>query len=277
MASAANKTVLDRATDLLMNFGEVLAVGLSGSRARNAADAYSDFDLVVFMPEEVPPEKHRRKCYHDAGFDDLPYFDIHCEAGVDDALMIDKYRCQIVWMSLPCVESYLEALDTDFDCDEFLPGGILQTVPLLDPDHVIDQLKSDVPPYCRARSEQRLKNHLRDAHASIYGQGWLEKAVQRGDYFSFRKHLDHMLDHFIICVFALNRTWYCEEKRLVTVLDDFELVPAHAGQRLNALLMHTGENADLSASLDDLKELFMELAALAQYHYPDVRFPLDWA
>lgn len=94
--------------------------------------------------------------------------------------------------------------------------------------------------------------------------------MQRGGYFSFRKHLDH----FIICVFALDRTWYREEKRLVTVLDDFELVPAHAGQRLTALLMHTGENAGLITSLDGLKELFMELAALAQHHYPDVRFPV---
>ena len=86
-----------------------------------------------------------------------------------------------------------------------------------------------------------------------------------------------MVDHFITCVFALNRTWYCEEKRLLTMLDDFELVPAYAGKRLAAILMHTGENADLSASLRNLKELFKELSALAQHQYPDVQFPLDWA
>jgi predicted nucleotidyltransferase len=276
MSKPNDTAIINRAVELFNDFGEVVAVGLSGSRARNDADVYSDFDFVVLAREDIPSAQRRKRQYESRGVADFPYFDVDHQVCIDDGLTIDGVRCEIIWMSVPFMRSYLAALDREFDCDEFLPGGLLRTKPLFDPDNVIDALKAAVPPYSRERALYRIRKHLRNAHFHIYVLGWFDKAAFRNDHFSFFRHARDAIEDFIACSFALNRRWFSDEKGVIGIVDTFELMPENASERLTSVITHTGENADLNQCLRNLKGLFREISAIADLQYPNSGFPLHW-
>ena len=212
MSKSSDAAILSRAVELFAGFGEVVAIGLSGSRATNSADRYSDFDLFVLAREEIPSAQRRKQQYESRGVTDFAYFDVDHQVCIDDGLTIDGVRCEIIWMSVPFIRTYLASLESNFDCDEFLPGGLLRTKPLFDPDNVIDALKAEVPPYSRERALNRIRKHLSNAHFHIYVLGWFDRAAFRNDHFSFFRHARDVIEDFVTCSFALNRRWYSDEK-----------------------------------------------------------------
>ncbi len=264
------------AVDILTGFDQVLAVGLTGSHANKKVDRYSDLDLAVFVRDEIPSAERRKRRYESCGVEGFPYFDKDWEVCTDDGLTIDGTRCEIIWMAMPVITSFLEDLDRNFDADEFLPGGLLSTAPLLDPDGVIPAIKSLVPVYSEERAVYRIKKHLDHAHFSIYVLDWFSKAAFRDDHFSFFIHLREVVEDLVTCCFALNRRWLSDEKRVLDILGTFEMVPENVGGRLASIIMHTGGNAALDQSLENLKGLFRELAFIADAEHPNSGFPLDW-
>jgi|GEM_PF-3976942 len=276
MRKPSDTAIINRAVELFSDFGEVVAIGLSGSRARNDADLYSDFDFVVLARGDIPSAQRRKQQYESHGIADFPYFDVDHQVCIDDGLTIDGVRCEIIWMSVPFVRSYLAALDRDFDCGEFLPGGLLRTKPLFDPDNVIDALKAEVPLYSGERAIYRIRKHLTNAHFHMYVLGWFDRAALRADHFSFFRHARDVIEDFITCSFALNRRWFSDEKGVIGILDSFELMPDNASERLTSVIMHTGENADLNQCMRNLKGLFRELSSIANQEYPNSGLLLDW-
>jgi predicted nucleotidyltransferase len=58
--------VLDEIVRRLVEAYQPVQVYLFGSRARGEADASSDYDLLVVVPDEAPPERRRSRLAYEA-------------------------------------------------------------------------------------------------------------------------------------------------------------------------------------------------------------------
>lgn len=267
---------ISKALDILKGFNEVAAVGLIGSFTSGNHDEMSDLDIAVFACGELPDFETRKIRYETCGISDLAYFDVDFEVSRGDGLKIDDVECSFIWMGLPKVKAFLRALTEDFDCDEFLPGGLMTMRPLFDPDETIASLRDSMPSYPEARARQRITRNLREAHFSIYVLSWLQKAAMRNDYFSFLKNEYEVLDRFFTALFALNHQWYSHEKKLTEIVRGFEVIPRDVGYRIESIIMHKNGCEDLSRCQQEIKGLFADLAAVSQQKYSCLNVPKVW-
>ncbi len=265
-----------KALDILKGFDEVAAVGLTGSSARGKRDEMSDLDIAVFASGELPDPETRKCRYATCGISDIAYFDVDFEVSRSDGLQIDDMDCGFIWMSLPEARAFLRSLTEDFDCDEFLPGGLLVMRPLLDPDETIASLMASVPSYPDARARHRIAKSLSEAHFSIHVLAWLQKAAMRNDHFSFLKNEYEVLDNFFTALFALNHQWYSHEKRLTEIVRGFEVAPRDVGDRIESIIMHKNGCEDLSRCQQAIKGLFADFANVSRERLPGLEVPMDW-
>jgi len=262
--------------NLTHSIGEIGAIGLSGSHACGRADVLSDIDICVYVQGELPPPQARKQAYTGLEFTDFIYFDVDFEYSRGDGVAVSGVRCDFNWMSVPLVLSFLQGLEHDFDCPEFIPGGSLTVKPLYDPNGVIDKLQKAIPPYSDARAKHRIEKAINDAHTSLYGLGWLDKAALRQDHFLFLKCKYNLLDTLFRALFALNHVWLSDEKGLVQRVASFRYAPEQIGARIHSIIMHQDEDMGLSNCLSSLKQLFANTVSSIHQRYPDLDLPIEW-
>jgi hypothetical protein len=254
----------------------VQALGISGSAARGEMDAYSDIDICVFVKDEYPTPAVRRKAYAAIGITDPFYFDVDFNTSRGDGFILEQLRCDFNWMVIENVRESLSGLETDFDSPEWLPGGLATIKAIQDPQNLIQQLQSEIPAYPVARSHHRVQQGLQEIHFSLYDLGWLPKAAHRGDTFSFLKYQFALLEKLFYVLFALNRAWYADEKRLTTRIINFDFVPDHAEERIRSTILPTKDDHNLGLCLHEIKTLCADTAQIARQQYPDLDLPVEW-
>jgi hypothetical protein len=228
------------------------------------------------VEDELPLPQARQEAYAGLGFTDFIYFDVDFETSRGDGIRVDDVRCDFNWMSIPAVLAFLRRLEIDFDCPEFVPGGLSTVRELYDPGGVIHGLQEAIPRYPDARAKHRVGKAIREAHKSLYGLGWLKKAALRNDYFLFLKYKYRLLETLFRALFALNRVWLSDEKWLAQRVSGFEYVPERIEARVRAVIMHQGEDGDLESCLLSLKQLFADAVSSAHRRYPDLDLPVEW-
>ena len=127
---------------LLKEFEQVEAVGLSGSVSSGVGDELSDIDLCVFVTDTLPSSAERRRHYKAAGITEFKYFDGDLDVSRIDGLEIDDTDYDFLWMSLLEVQRLLRHTSIDLDCDEYLAAGLLTTKPVFDPRGHIARLRN---------------------------------------------------------------------------------------------------------------------------------------
>jgi predicted nucleotidyltransferase len=262
--------LVDEVTQTLVSFPEVSAVALGCSYARGLQDQMSDIDICVYAQPDIPAADARRARYAQAGWSDLNYFDARHDVIVEDGFRVGKQDIEVLWMQIPLAERFLQSLSTDFDCSEFLPGGLLLVEPLHDPQCVIEKLRALALEYPIARSKYRTAHHLRQASFSFSVLRVFCKAAFRRDPYLFLKGQYEALDCFFSALFALNRQWFCHEKRLIDMVGSFRLAPDRVQSRLRRITQRQGSCRSLGGCLQEMKSLFEELSSIAQQTYPDI-------
>jgi len=255
---------------------EVQAIGISGSRVHGEVDAFSDADFCVFVRDDYPALELRLRAYSALGLEKPIYFDVNFDTSRGDGFRVDRVRCDFNWMVIEKVQDFLANLEVNFDCAEWLPGGLASVKATHDPQNVIQQLQSEIPKYPVTRSRHRVRQALREAHFSLYELQWLPKAAFRGDTFSFLKYQYLLIEKFFYTIFALNRVWFSDEKRLAARIMDFKLVPPQADKRIQAIILHKSENKNLENSLKEIKRLFLDTCLVVHQYNPDLEIPLEW-
>lgn len=266
----------EKPLQLLRQFCQVDAVGASGSVSRDICDGLSDIDLCVFAEEQLPLLKDRERRYREFGISDFKYLDGNLEASRIDGFKIDGVDYDLLWMSLPETEKRLDDLNIDFDCDEYLPGGLLTVQTLFDPQGHIIRLCERIPQYSDKRARHRVKDNIDKAYFSIYDLGWAQKAPQRNDVFSYFFNKWTVFDYFISALFALNRQWRSHEKRIIEQIRHFDLAPSGVGDRVESIIMYRGENANLETNAKQLKQLFADLVTIASKEFATIDLPERW-
>ncbi len=275
---------IDGVTDKVIHLARVLdgvkAIGLSGSYSRQLQDSLSDVDICVYTQGNLPPAQARKDAYTSLGFAETIYFDIDFGQCRGDGFRFEGMRCDFAWMNVAEVRAFLQALADEnknsFDRAEWLPGGLATVKALYDPDGEIEKLQSEIPQYSDARARYRLSHAIHGAHKALYGLGWLDKAVFRRDYFSFLKYEYDLLEKLFYALFALNHTWFSDEKRLARRITSFRYVPAQAESRIRSIILHRDGNESLDYCLESIKQLFEDTVACVHQRYPGLELALDW-
>jgi hypothetical protein len=208
------------------------------------------------------------------GFKDFIYFDVDFEYSHGDGIMADNVRCDFNWMSIAVVLSFLRRIESDFDCPEFIPGGLLTVKELYDPNKVINKLQQAIPQYSDARAKHRITKAVSSAYTSLYGLEWLKKAAFRNDHFLFLKYKYLLLEALFCILFALNHMWYSEEKMLTKRVASFQYVPKHIDARIRSVIMHQDADKDLCHCLTSLKQLFSDTILSVHRRYPGLKLPI---
>ena len=268
--------VTDSVVNLTHSIDNVSAIGLSGSYARGREDALSDIDVCVYVEDKLPPPQARQQAYASLGFTDFIYFDVDFEYSRGDGITVSSVRCDFNWMSISVVLSFLRRLESDFDCPEFIPGGLSTVKELHDPNKAIGRLQNAIPQYSDARAKHRIEKAISDAHTSLYGLGWLKKAAFRNDYFLFLKYKYNLLETLFRALFALNHVWLSDEKWLTKRIASFQYVPEQIGARIRSVIMHQDGDRDLNNCLTSLKQLCADTVLSIHRRYPGLDLPIEW-
>jgi len=276
MLTVTPRWIIEKAIQLRDQLADVQAIGISGSQARGGVDAFSDVDICIFVRGDYPAAEIRRQAFADLGFGEPIYFDVDFKTSRGDGFRVDQIHCDFNWMVVERVQEFLASLADDFDCAEWLPGGVATIKTLHDPSNLIQQLQSEIPLYPKARARHRVQQALQEAHFSLYEIEWLPKAAHRGDAFSFLKYQYLLIERLFYVLFALNQVWFSDEKRLTEHIAGFEAIPKNAGARIQRLILHQDSNEKFKDNLNNLKALFKETAIIAQYRFPNLDLPLDW-
>lgn len=269
----ALRRIVTRVAALADIVPDVAAVGLSGSLARGQSDALSDIDLCLYTHGPVPDARSRARAYERLGLTERLYWDVDFETCLGDGFCVEGRRCDLIWMSIPAVSAYLRALIDDHDAEEWLPGGLSGVVPVRDPNDWIARLRGEIPPYSEDRARHRVERALRDARHALYALGWLQKAVARDDAYSFLKYEYELLDKLFSALFALNRVWYADEKRLTRRVASLALKPTDVDARLQRLIGRQGTCATMAGALIEIQALYRETAELAHDRLSDLTTP----
>jgi hypothetical protein len=267
---------MEKVVELGDQLAEVQAIGVSGSQARGRVDAFSDVDICIFVRGDYPAAEIRRQAYADLGFGEPIYFDVDFDTSWGDGFRVEKIRFDFNWMVIENVRNSLANLTSDFNCAEWLPGGLATIKTLHDPQNLIQQLQREILLYPEARARHRVQQALQEAHFSLFELEWLPKAAYRGDAFSFLKYQYFLVEKLFYALFALNQVWFSDEKRLTEHITGFEAIPKNAGARIQALILYQDGNEKFTDNLANLKALFKETTVITQQRFPNLDLPLDW-
>ncbi len=267
--------IMEKAIKIARAFPQASAFGISGSIARKKTDKYSDYDFCVFTKDGIPGTDAKKNIYGKMGISSFDYFDIDFEISNGDGFHIDDFECGFIWMEYNQTLDLLKQLDSNWDLNEFLPGGIERVRTLFETGSEITNLKKAVH-YSETRSINRFKTFIHRAHHSIYTLKWLEKAAFRNDYYSFLKNEFESIENLVYALFALNKRWMADEKRILELSEELPHKPENFANRLEGIILHKNENGNLDRCLKNIKQLFIYTIEVFQGVYKNERMNMTW-
>jgi hypothetical protein len=280
------RPIMSKAVEMLQRLDCVRGVGMAGSHALGAADAYSDLDLQAYTADGFPEAQQRRDVYvqtrgvevgqlghvASAEFEKPPY----SRGFVVDWVRIDGLKCDLLWIAAPALASVLAKVQAEPDHPETAAVLAQVVVPLFDPHDFIRHLKNNCPPYTEERARNKAGGCFGWARWFLCQWGVLAKAARRADVVAYQKAETQMVSNLIAALYAVNRVWMLDERRLRLLTPSFAILPSDFVQRLESLLMRQGASQTLEGSHRMLLELYRDLAVSAAARYPHWQLPTDW-
>ncbi len=273
--SAPAAELYERVLLMMSLFDGVRAVGLVGSRATGTADPFSDLDLLVVAAKSVPSGETRLHHYKTLETKAVA-FDHELEATRYDGLSASGIGLDLYWCAQPAMEAYLRDLTVVFGCDESLAVSLTTTEPAYDPDGYLDRVKRQMPVYPEERAIYRVRRSLQTAYLVFHVTKSLEVAAIRGDVHDFCRVSHDLLGRLVSGLFALNRRWCGNGRRLERQLESLRLRPVELVSRLTDISLYRHDNADLAACHDAILGLFEEARELALTELGAGAMPIEW-
>ncbi len=283
MMVAELETIRTKAVNVLKCFDEVVAVGLAGSQALGVADEFSDLDLQAFAAR-VPPLDRRRALYAQHGVETGPldhpvaegFENPPCSSHfVVDWLTINGMKVDFLWLPCAEVDDLLSKLPEQAEQREAL-AVLAETVqPVSDPHDYLARMKQNCPPYPMARASQKACGKLHYAHFFLCGWAVLSKCLFRKDVIAYQMAESEMIRVLIDSLFAVNRKWQVDGRRLRFHAKDFHILPEAFVDRLESIVCRKGQHAELNACHAELLSLFRDLTVAANQAH-GWQLPIDW-
>jgi predicted nucleotidyltransferase len=277
------RAALSVATRVAACLGQVegiAAVALGGSWARGVAGIGSDIDLgIYYQPSNAP------------SIEQLRYLAYKLHTGESSAqvtgfgewgpwvnggawLKIQEFKVDWLYRDFERVSRVIEDCSRGVvSCDYYLghPHGFHNHIylaeisygrPLLDRFGILDRLKTRVSAYPAS-----MKNAL--VTKFLYGAGFMldlaRPTVARGDVFHVSGCLFRCAAAIIQVLFALNETYFLNEKGAMNVTDSFKVKPPAFSSRVRKILATPGDKPDsLQKAVAEMNSLIAETRSLSK-------------
>lgn len=276
----------DKGIEILKSFNEVLAVGMAGSQTLGIDDEYSDIDIQAFTKNKFP-EKDSRKNLYDT-VDGVNYrtldYDVSAEfvktpqtpIFVLDKLIIDSVECDFLWLSEQGIKDIFSKLAEDENYPEGMGATVREIRPIYDPNGFIKQVMRQCPEYTMERAKRKARNNFGYAHWFICDWLVFNKAIRRKDIIAYQAAETEMVNILVTVLYAVNRIWQHDRRRLRFSSRGFEILPVGFLDRLELMIMRNCATGSLKDCLCELKTLFCDLAIAANKQYPEWNLPIQW-
>jgi predicted nucleotidyltransferase len=258
----------------------VLAVVLGGSRARGSAHTDSDIDLGLYYEPAHRPSLATLRALA-CELDDRHPPEAATEFGewgpwINGGawLQIDGHHVDWLYRDLDRVTRMIEECragrpTVDYQIghphgfhNHMYMGEVHYCRPLHDPSGVVTQLKALTTPYPGPLKRTLIDKFLFEADFALM---ICEKLPARGDVFAAVGNLFRCVACLVQVLFALNETYFINEKGAVRTVDAFRLRPDHFGEIVPNVLAEPGTDAAaLQRSIKQLRELVASTRELCQ-------------
>jgi predicted nucleotidyltransferase len=281
MTEISHQSVMELAHQIAARLGEiegVIAVVLGGSWARGAGTPASDIDLGIYYDGDNRPSIMQLRALA-SELDDRHAADLATDYGgwgpwIDGGawLEIGGQRVDWIYRNFQRIRGFI------LDCREgrtqmhYQPGHphgfasyiymgeVSYCIPLHDPHGQLAELKSRTTSYPTALKTALLNHNLWEAGFAL---DTCRKSAARGDVYHVTGNLFRCASCLIQALFALNETYWINEKGSLATADAFALSPVNLYQRVTANLANIGTNpTSLSNSVALFDRLLLEIRSL---------------
>ena len=286
----AKRALLDAVVAALRPVTNLVAIALGGSHARGTHRPDSDLDIGLYYrhahPFSIETIRSIARTFAAASAEPVVTDFYAWGPWVNGGAWIYHPVCKIdfLYRNLDQLGQTIREANAGIwrhDFDQQPPFGFRSViylgelaccVPLHDPDGVIASLKSSIAAYPEPLKRKIIGDTLWAAEFSLM---FARDFAGRADVLNTVACMTRIAHYFTQAVFAINETYFINDKNLAATIAAFAQSPAQFGPTLDAVLAHAGSTpAELNASLDRLQSLFTDLITLAGNHY-EARFPLS--
>ncbi|MGD0191907.1 MAG: nucleotidyltransferase domain-containing protein [Rhizomicrobium sp.] len=278
----AKAALLDSVARALTAVSNMAAVALGGSHARGTHTPDSDLDIGLFYREAAPFDIEDIRAIARAfaskgeptvtGFYDWGPF-------VNGGAWIEHAVCKIdfLYRNLDQLDrgvSEAEAGTWSHSYDQQPPFGFRSVTtlgeidcckPLFDPAGEVAALKARVATY-PPRLKQRIVQDTLWCAEFTFVQA--DNFARSGDVPNTAGCMTRIYHYLVQALYALNETYFINDKRDLDEIARFSRCPKDFGQRASAILAHPGHAPEaLDRSLRKLQMLFLETVSLAEGAY----------
>lgn len=280
--SSPKARLLDEVTVALRAVPNLGAIALGGSHARGTDTPQSDLDIGLYYVEAQPfdidaiREIARRLSAKGeptvTGFYEWGPFVNGGAWIVNDVCKIDFLYRNLDQLARTVNDAQSGQWNHSFDQQPPFGfrsvttlGEIHVCKPLYDPDDVLGPLKRSVTVFPHALKTRIVQDTLWCAEFSFqHARGYADA----GDIPNTVGCMTRIFHYLVQTLFALNETYFMNDKRVLDEIETFAHKPQHFGERVSAVLAAPGANAAaLNASLDALKAMLLETVALTDGAY----------
>jgi hypothetical protein len=272
----------------LSSVTRLVAVTLGGSWAAGRARADSDVDLGLFYradrPLDIPAVRAVAETWNDTpGPVVTPLGGWGDWVNGGSWLTIRGWRTDFLYRDLDLMSRTIEACLTGArvrpDYWQQAPYGfypeiycaeIRCAIPLYDPESVVPPLKEKIAVYPERQKRRQVSGWLWGAGFTLQGAKY---APERGEAYLTAGYLTRAATELIHALYALNETWFMNDKYIYRDVAGFTLVPPDFMARIDAICGGELTPADLRRRVDDAKALHAEMLALAGDLYTDRTWP----
>jgi hypothetical protein len=279
---AEKARLLDELVIALKAIPNMEAIALGGSHARGTHRPGSDLDIGLYYRERAPFDiANIRKVAHAFASNGQPTVTEFHEWGpfVNGGAWIENSACKIDFLyrnldQLSREVSEAKAGRWTHSFDQQPPFGFRSVTtlgeircckPLYDPQGAVVDLKADVAAYPPRLKARIVQDTLWAAEFSFL---FAENFARDGDVPNTVACMTRIFHYLVQTLYALNETYFVNDKRDLTEIAAFARVPKDFGERAGAILSHPGASPErLDHSLRKLEILFHETVLLAEGAY----------
>jgi len=209
----------NRTIEWYQNFEEVDAIALGGSKAADWYDDTSDYDVYVYLNNDLSAEKKKsilnQTCKH------IGLGKTHWGVYWDDCILKSGVPIEINYMTLTNTRQSLQNT-----LIKYIPWGgyttctcrmVFNSIVLHDPkglyNEMVTQFTMPYPEQLRKNIISTNRELLQGITPSYFNQ--IEKAIKRNDTISINHRIASFIESYFDILFALNRVFHPGEKQLM--------------------------------------------------------------
>ena len=223
----------------LGNLSQVEAIALGGSRATGRNDAKSDYDVYVYITDNIDENVRRSILDKYCGYMEIGNSFWELE---DDVTLKDGIDMDIIYRSMNDFEKMVSSVV--IDCIAWngyttcMWHNLITSKIVFDKNGKLDALQKKYQiPYPQKLKENIVSNNLKLLNGMLPSfDTQIKKAENRGDLVSVNHRVTEFLASYFDILFALNEMTHPGEKRMQSICSkECKILPARFDENLNRL------------------------------------------